>query len=69
LSRSGVPVLIATEFAIALLKEGGLELAMAFSYDDLYELLSRKQPISAFEVRREPIADRQRWRQLLAAII
>jgi hypothetical protein len=60
LSRSGVPVLIATEFAIALLKEGSLELAMAFSNEGLYELLSRKQPIPAFEVRKEPIADRQR---------
>ena len=35
-------------------------MAMAFSYEDLYELLSRKQPISAFEVRKELIADRQR---------
>ena len=53
-------MLVATEFAIALLKEGSLKLAMAFSYEDLYELLSRKQPISAFEVRKELIADRQR---------
>jgi len=53
-------VLVATEFAIALLKRGSLELAMAFSNEDLYERHSRKQPISAFEVRKEPIADRQR---------
>jgi len=33
---------------------------MAFSNEDLYERHSRKQPISAFEVRKEPIADRQR---------
>ena len=33
---------------------------MAFSNEGLYELLSRKKPIPAFEVRKEPNAGRQR---------
>jgi hypothetical protein len=39
---------------------------MALSYDDLYEPLSRKQSISAFEVRREPMLTGDEWRQSLA---
>jgi len=38
-------VLVATEFAIALLKEGSLKLAMAFSYEDLYELLHARNAV------------------------